>query len=189
MFSENEWLKENAGKQDMIFGDEVRFLNLEWKVVPTEKNQLFLFGKKNGKDYRIRLYCERVVSCNSVKYVSGEMRTNIGNDVYELQAIFRIEAITEREPNTKDPSWITGKMKQISDEKSEKKNLLSWSTDEVYHWAVNVLNIDNHEAQILKEEGVDGFVLSNLNDQEMKGLNVKFGTKIKLWEGIKNIQK
>eukprot|EP01080_Neovahlkampfia_damariscottae_P007384 gene7384-11706_t len=159
MFSERKWLKENAGKQDMIFGDNVRFLNLEWKVVTTEKNQLFLFGKKNGKDYRIRLYCERVVICNSVKYVSGEMRTN------------------------------TGKMKQITDEKSKKKNLLSWSTDEVYHWAVNVLNIDNNEAQILKEEGVDGFVLSNLNDQEMKGLNVKFGNKIKVWEGIKNIQK
>ena len=80
-------------------------------------------------------------------------------------------------------------MKQVSDEKSEKKNLASWSTDEVYHWAINVLNIDNNEAQILKEEDVDGFVLFNLNDQEMKGLNVKFGTKIKLWEGIKNIQK
>ena len=81
------------------------------------------------------------------------------------------------------------KMKQVSDEKSEKKNLPLWSTDEVYHWAVNVLNIDNNEAQILKEEDVDGFVLSNLNDLEMKGLNVKFGTKIKLWEGMKNIQK
>ena len=97
---------------------------------------------------------------------------------------FRIEAITQRGPDTKDPSWIAEEMKQISYEKSEKKNLLSWSTDEVYCWAVNVLKIDNNEAQILKEEGVDGFVLSHLNDQEMKGLNVKFGTKIKFWEGM-----
>ena len=67
-------------------------------------------------------------------------------------------------------------MKQVY---NEKKNFSSWSADEVYYWAIN----------ILKDEDVDGLVLSNLNDPEMKGLNVKFRTKIKLWEGIKNIQK
>jgi hypothetical protein len=190
MFSDNRWLEENAGNgQEMIFGDNIRFLNLEWKAVPMEKSQLFLYGEENGNDYRIRLYSEKIVSCDLVKYVSGEIRTNLGNNVYELQSIFRIESITERGPNTKAPSWVTENMEQVSDEKSEKKNLQSWSTEEVCHWAVNVLNIDNHEAQILKEENVDGYVLSKLIDQEMKALNVKFGTKIKLWEGIKNIQK
>jgi len=59
----------------------------------------------------------------------------------------------------------------------------------VYYWAVNTLNIDKNDAYILKEENVDGYVLSHLKDQEMKGLNVKFGTKVRLWEGIKDIQK
>jgi hypothetical protein len=185
MFSDNEWLKENAGNVLLMnFGDRIVFLNNSWKVDPMGQQDLFLYQTINDK-YRIRLHSSREVHSGDVKSISGEMRVEIDNGVFEVQAILKIGGITERGPNTSDPSWVIRKTKEDT-ENEEKKNFLKWTTDEVYHWVTNELNINKSEAQYLRDEDVDGFVLSKLN-QEMNGLNIKYGTKVKLWSGINTL--
>jgi hypothetical protein len=186
MFSNNEWLKANAGNVLLMnFGDRIVFLENSWKVDPMGHQDLFLYQTIYDKSYRIRLHSSREVHGGNVKSISGEIRVEIDNGVFEVQAILKIGGITERGPNTSDPSWVIRKTKEDT-ENEEKKNFLKWTTDEVYHWVTNELNINKSEAQYLRDEDVDGFVLSKLN-QEMNGLNIKYGTKVKLWSGINTL--
>jgi hypothetical protein len=168
IFSQNLWLaNESLSKQKMTFKNTVNFLGEEWTAELRKENELFLFAKKDGDSYRIRLYCEEGNNFGKDEFLSGELRKNIGNDIYELESILKIESIKKRNINGV-PSWGIENLKQVY---NEKKNFSSWSADEVYYWAINILNIDKNEAYILKDEDVDGLVLSNLNDPEMKGLN------------------
>jgi hypothetical protein len=78
----------------------------------------FLYQTINDKSYRIRLQSSREVHGGEVKYISGEIRVEIDNGVFEVQAILKIGGITERGPDTSDPS---------------SKNILKWTTDEAQY--------------------------------------------------------
>ena len=66
-------------------------------------------------------------------------------------------------------------------------NVLNWTIDDVYKRLVEDLKIDENEAKILKEQFISGNVLVDLNEDDLKEMNLKVGTRKQLVQQIKNI--
>jgi hypothetical protein len=66
-------------------------------------------------------------------------------------------------------------------------DVLNWTIDDVYYRLVNELKIDKSEAEIIKEQLINGKVLVDLDEDELKEMNLKLGTRKQLTQQIKNI--
>jgi hypothetical protein len=151
--SQNLWLeKKSLSKQKMTFNNTVNFLGEKWSAELRKENELFLFAKKDGDSYRIRLYCKEGNKFGKDEFLSGELRKNIGNDV---ESILKIESIKKRNINgVFAQEKITLDQKEIM-EKSESHDPSKKSEDSYSEvdWNKKIKNTDwNKFHQKFEEE-------------------------------------
>jgi hypothetical protein len=67
-------------------------------------------------------------------------------------------------------------------------NVKSWSCDEVFNKLIKYKILDQEEAEILKNEKIDGEVLVGLNENNLRNdLGLKFGPSRKLIDFINKL--
>jgi hypothetical protein len=174
------------GKEEqMNFNEDgtVSFMNFIWLGREFENDSykmLYLLRKENQKIFRIKL-TTKLQSNFMDGFVSGEFRSMEDGDFFLKAVLFPVSCTPRNQSVTfkdiggllkfipKEHQIVQKVQKVEKDESDDFINVKSWSSDEVFDKLIKYKILDQEEAEILKNEKIDGEVLVGLD------LGLKFG--------------
>jgi hypothetical protein len=192
----------------MSFSGKVTFMEVVWEAEEFDengKNILHLFAKLGQGIFRIELIFKSNGKTDINQFISGNIRQYDSGD-WIIEAMLNLRDLTISKNNVcfklkKFESYSRAqKIEKNTTEKNHfevteswSKDKLSqyatWSKDDVYNWACFHLNVEHNDAQLLRNQEIDGSVLNDLSQDVLNSFGMTFGSSRKIIKGIEYLNK
>jgi hypothetical protein len=144
----------------------VKFLGETWEAIEIEEHDritLYLIAQIDHMIWRIRLFCKIGAAININQYLSGEGRyqhadQQVGDWCAKAMLLGEDLVIAADKGRFKAPE--TSRSYFPFQEKHLKT--LMWTKSQVFEWAVGYCKVDEEQAKLLENEGIDGDVLLHI---------------------------